>query len=73
MKKRTNFLLTFAFSALVVLNAQNRVQFAYDQAGNRVKRELVITHNARSAKRLHLEKKLILKTLVSVRLSMDQT
>lgn len=51
MKKRTNFLLTFAFSAFVVLNAQNRVQFAYDQAGNRVKRELVITHNARSAKK----------------------
>lgn len=40
--KRTAFLLTVLFASLL-LNAQNRVKFAYDQAGNRVKREIVIT------------------------------
>lgn len=51
MRKKRIVFLSAVLAVFVGLNAQNRVQFAYDQAGNRVKRELVITHNARSAKK----------------------
>ena len=51
MRKKRFVFLSAVLAVFVAMNAQNRVQFAYDQAGNRVKRELVITHNARSAKK----------------------
>ena len=51
MRKKRIVFLSAVLAVFVAMNAQNRVQFAYDQAGNRVKRELVITHNARSAKK----------------------
>lgn len=51
MRKKRIVFLSAILAVFVAMNAQNRVQFAYDQAGNRVKRELVITHNARSAKK----------------------
>lgn len=51
MRKKRIVFLSAILSVFIGLNAQNKVQFAYDQAGNRVKRELVITHNARSAKK----------------------
>jgi len=43
--------LSALFMATLSLNAQNRVGFAYDEAGNRVKRELVIQHNANAPKK----------------------
>ncbi|WP_027454492.1 T9SS type A sorting domain-containing protein [Xylanibacter brevis] len=42
--------LSVAFMTCPSLNAQNEVRFAYDEAGNRVKRELVIARS-RSPKR----------------------
>ena len=51
MRKKRIVFLSAVLAVFVAMNAQNRVQFAYDQAGNRVKRELVITHNARYAKK----------------------
>ncbi|UKK59365.1 T9SS type A sorting domain-containing protein [Prevotella communis] len=51
MRKKRFVFLSAVLAVFVAMNAQNRVQFAYDQAGNRVKRELVITHNAHSAKK----------------------
>lgn len=51
MRKKRIVFLSAILSVFIGLNAQNKVQFAYDQAGNRVKRELVITPNARSAKK----------------------
>ena len=49
---KTKRYLPFAFLlATLSLSAQNKVGFAYDEAGNRVKRELVIQHNANAPKK----------------------
>lgn len=45
MYKKTVLSLSIALMSCVSLNAQNKVCFAYDEAGNRVKRELVIARS----------------------------
>ena len=48
MKRRKQLLFAFLMATLSVNAQSNKIGYAYDEAGNRVKRELVIPRSAKS-------------------------
>lgn len=52
MMNRILSLILFLMSANTLVYAQNRVNYAYDEAGNRVKREIVIVQGAKASDKI---------------------
>lgn len=51
MKLKTKLLLFSFLSCVLGLHAQNKIGFSYDEAGNRVKREIVMSQSHSKAKK----------------------